>query len=74
MAKIEEAWLGELHFAWAGSIEPGEGHYSRVHGPTVPIEYDNTQNDANHVQSVWRDLTDDFGRNLLLRHYARHAH
>jgi hypothetical protein len=74
MAKIEEAGLGELYFAWAGSATPGERHYYRIHGPTVLIEYDNTQNDANHIHSVWRDLTDDFGEDLLRRHYERHAH
>jgi hypothetical protein len=74
MAKIEEAGLGELYFGWAGSATPGERHYYRIHGPTVLIEYDNTQNDANHIHSVWRDLTDDFGKDLLRQHYERHAH
>lgn len=69
--KIEEADFERLHFAWAGSTEPGEGHYYRIHGPTVLIEYDNTQGGANHVHSVWRDLTDDFGEDVLRRHYDR---
>lgn len=74
LAKLEAAGMGRLHFAWAGSVEPGEGHYYRIHGPTVLIEYDNTQNDANHVHSVWRDLTDDFGGDLLRQHYDRAGH
>ena len=74
MAKIEEAGFGELHFAWAGSAEPGERHYYRIHGPTVLIEYDNTQNGANHIHSTWRDLTDDFGEDLLRRHYEESDH
>ena len=60
-----------IHFAWAGPTNPGEGHYYRVHAPSFLIEYDNTQNDANHVHSVWRDLENDFGGDALARHYAR---
>ena len=66
---IEETGFERLHFAWAGSAEPGEGHYYRIHGPTVLVEYDNTQGGANHVHSVWRDPRDDFGEDLLRRHY-----
>ncbi|MCE2422462.1 MAG: DUF3500 domain-containing protein [Gemmatimonadetes bacterium] len=58
-----------IHFAWAGSAEVGEGHYYRVHSPAFLIEYDNTQNDANHIHSVWRDLENDFGGDALARHY-----
>lgn len=74
LAKIEDAGIGRVHFAWAGSTVPGEGHYYRVHGPTLLLEYDNTQNAANHVHSVWRDLTDDFGDDLLGRHYREAEH
>ncbi len=65
-----------ITFAWAGSIEPGQPHYYRIQGPTFLIEYDNTQNDANHIHSVWRDFDGDFGRDLLREHYreAPHAH
>jgi hypothetical protein len=59
----------QLHFAWAGSTERGEPHYYRVQGPEFLIEYDNTQNNANHVHAVWRDLKDDFGEDILRRHY-----
>jgi uncharacterized protein DUF3500 len=73
LARIENAGFGTLHFGWAGSIEPGKPHYYRIHGPTVLIEYDNTQNNANHVHTVWRDLERDFGGDLLRAHYAQHA-
>lgn len=69
MREIHEAGLENLHFAWAGSTERGEGHYYRIHGPTVLIEYDNTQGGANHVHSVLRDPQNDFGDDLLRRHY-----
>ncbi len=72
-ARIERAGLDELTFAWAGPEERGEGHYYAVKGPTFLIEYDNTQNSANHIHSVWRDLTDDWGEDILADHYA-HAH
>ena len=68
--KVEAAGLENIHFAWAGSAEPGEAHYYRIHGPTFLIEYDNTQNDANHIHTVWRDLEGDFGRDLLAEHYT----
>jgi hypothetical protein len=60
----------ELHFAWAGGLEPGMGHYYRLTGPRLLLEYDNTQNGANHVHSVWRDPGGDFGRDLLRQHLA----
>ncbi len=74
IARIERAGFAHLRFAWAGSAEPGKRHYYRIHGPTVVIEYDNSQNDANHVHTVWRDLENDFGRDLLRAHYAKHQH
>ena len=48
--------------------------YYRVHGPTVLIEYDDAQNNANHSHTVWRDLENDFGGDLLRRHYEPHGH
>ena len=68
--KVKAAGLDNIHFAWAGSAEPGDPHYYRIHGPTFLIEYDNTQNDANHIHTVWRDLEGDFGRDLLAEHYT----
>ncbi|MBX7209467.1 MAG: DUF3500 domain-containing protein [Verrucomicrobiaceae bacterium] len=58
-----------LHFAWAGSKERGQGHYYRVQGKTFLLEYDNVQNEANHVHSVWRAFDADFGRDILGEHY-----
>lgn len=74
MERIRAAGLENLHFAWAGGLEPGEGHYFRIHGPTVLIEYDNVQGGANHVHTVWRDPQNDFGDDLLRRHYREAAH
>jgi hypothetical protein len=68
-AKIEKAGLEKLYFAWAGGLEHGTGHYYRIQGPMLLIEYDNTQNNANHVHSVVRDLTNDFAEDILKAHY-----
>lgn len=59
-----------IHFAWEGSAERGGGHYYRLQSPRLLIEYDNTQNDANHVHTVLRRPGDDFGRGLLPSHVA----
>jgi len=77
LRRIGEAGAERLHFAWAGPIDLGDGHYYRIHGPTVLIEFDNTQNDANHIHSVWHDPARDFGADLLGAHYDhghRHHH
>jgi Protein of unknown function (DUF3500) len=69
--RIENAGLAAITFAWAGPLEPGRGHYYAVRGPSFLIEYDNTQNGANHVHAVWRDLTNDWGEDALAEHYRQ---
>jgi hypothetical protein len=73
LAKVRKSGLEHVSFAWAGGGARGQRHYYRVQGPTFLIEYDNTQNDANHIHSVWRDFDGDYGRDLLREHY-RSAH
>ena len=68
--RIEASGIGGIHFAWAGSDAIGEPHYYRLQGASFLVEFDNTQNDANHIHSVWRDPTTDFGADLLARHYS----
>jgi uncharacterized protein DUF3500 len=74
LAKLGQAGVEKIGFAWAGEAERGRKHYYRVQGPTFLIEFDNTQNDANHIHSVWRDFNGDFGRDLLREHLASVAH
>jgi hypothetical protein len=74
MRDLEDGGFGELRFAWAGGTEVGQAHYYRIHGPTILIEYDNQQNNANHIHTVWRDLRHDFGGDLLAEHYRKHKH
>jgi hypothetical protein len=68
----DESALNDVHFAWAGSTALGEPHYYRLQAPRLFLEWDNTQNNANHAHSVWRDPTSDFGLDVLARHRAAH--
>jgi hypothetical protein len=70
-AKFAGDRLLDVHFAWAGGIERGEPHYYRLQGPRLLAEYDNTQHDANHVHTVWRDPGNDFGEDVLAKHLAQ---
>jgi hypothetical protein len=63
--------LEQVHFAWAGSDQRRQPHYYRLQGPRFLVEYDNTQNDANHIHSVWRDPDGDWGADVLAQHYAQ---
>ncbi|WP_166350942.1 DUF3500 domain-containing protein [Phytoactinopolyspora limicola] len=72
--ELVAAGMDAVAFRWAGSDERGAGHYYAVNGPTFLIEYDNTQDNANHIHSVWRDLRRDWGEDLLAAHYANHHH
>ncbi len=71
--EIESIGFEDMTFAWAGPAAVGEGHYYAIRHPRFLIEYDNTQNGANHIHSVLRDYAHDFGEDLLAEHY-RAAH
>lgn len=71
-AYADDAALDAVHLAWAGPTEPGAPLYYRLQGPRLLIEYDNTQRDANHAHSVWRDPEADFGYDALGTHLAQH--
>src|SRR6185436_15214695 len=73
-SKIDKAGRDRIGFAWAGPLERGQKHYYRVQGPTFLIGYDNTQNDGNHIHSVWRDFNGDFGADLLREHVRTTPH
>ena len=74
LTEIRSAGLDGIKFGWMGGAARGEPHYYRIQGPTFLIEYDNTQGNANHVHSVWRDFKGDFGRDLLAAHYQLFSH
>ena len=69
--RVRSSGFGNIFFAWAGGLERGQAHYYRIQGSTFLIEYDNIQNNANHIHSVWRDFNGDFGLDLLAMHYNK---
>ena len=74
MANIVKEDMDAIEFGWAGATAPGKPHYYRVQGKTFLIEFDNTQNNANHIHTVWRDFNGDFGEDLLQEHYHHSQH
>ena len=74
LRRMREAGVERVHFAWAGPLDPRQPHYYRLHGPTLLIEYDNSQNSANHIHSVWHDPRHDFGVDALRSHYEMGGH
>jgi hypothetical protein len=74
MDHLKKAGVDGIAFAWAGDTAKGKKHYYRLQGPTFLVEYDNTQNDGNHIHSVWRDFNGDFGRDLLREHIKSQPH
>lgn len=74
MEKLKKEEAAEILFGWAGASKLGEGHYYRIQGKSFLIEFDNTQNNANHIHSVWRDFDGDFGRDLIREHYQSSEH
>lgn len=74
LERLRKEDLDEIRFAWAGSLKLGAAHYYRVQGKTFLIEFDNSQTNANHIHSVWRDFDSDFGRDLIKEHYQNTDH
>ncbi|MEN2283484.1 DUF3500 domain-containing protein [Algoriphagus sp. SE2] len=74
MTNIQKEELGEIRFGWAGATIIGEGHYYRIQGKSFLIEFDNTQTNANHIHTVWRDFDGDFGKDLIKEHYMNSEH
>lgn len=73
MHKIVAAGSDKIRFGWAGGTRPCAAWYYRVQGPTFLLEAANTQNNANHIHTVWRDFDGDFGRDILAEHQLQHA-
>ena len=58
-----------IFFAWSGGTTRTDPRYYRVQTASFLIEFDDTQDGANHIHSVWRDYNGDFGGDLLKSHY-----
>ena len=67
-ARLEAEGFDGLHWAWGGPTEEGNAHYYRIHGGNFVVEFDNRQNGANHIHSVWRDVENDFANDVLREH------
>lgn len=74
MANLKKEEFDHIHFGWAGATELGKPHYYRIQGSTFLVEFDNTQGNANHIHTVWRDFDGDFGRDLIREHYQNSHH
>jgi hypothetical protein len=68
LAQVNQA-SRNVYFAWSGGMDRGDRRYYRVQTSSFLIEFDDTQDNANHIHSVWRDFTGDFGQDLLQQHY-----
>ncbi len=75
-SRILKTGLNKIHFAWVGSLENNKPHYYIVHGPDFLIEYDNVgfQNDGNHIHAILRESGNDFGEDILKKHYLESKH
>ena len=69
MARVREGGIDTIRFGWVGALERGKQHYYRIQGKLFLIEYDASQGGGNHIHTVWRDFSGDFGRDLLRMHY-----
>ncbi|MBN4084731.1 DUF3500 domain-containing protein [Flavobacteriaceae bacterium AH-315-B10] len=74
MEKLKNEEMNEARFSWAGGMHQGEGHYYRIQAKSFLIEFDNSQNNANHIHTVWRDFNGDFGKDLIREHYKNSDH
>ncbi len=68
MAAIRESGIDDFRLVWAGGLDRGRDHYYRIHGGHFIVEFDNIQNEANHIHSVWRDVENDFAQDVLRDH------
>jgi hypothetical protein len=74
LERLRKEDMDEIRFAYAGAFKLGANHYYRVQGKTFLIEFENSQNNANHIHSVWRDFDGDFGRDMIREHYRNSPH
>ncbi|MES1213894.1 MAG: DUF3500 domain-containing protein, partial [Bacteroidota bacterium] len=74
--KIIKAGVDKIYFGWIGATEESKQHYYVVNGPTFLIEFDNhgfTAN-ANHIHAIWREKGNEYGEDVLKKHYMTEKH
>ena len=68
-----EDWSA-ISFSWAGNTKKLKAYYYRIQGKNFLIEYDNSQNNGNHIHVVWREFDGDFGKDIIREHYQKEGH
>jgi len=62
MKAIEKSGMDDIRIGWWGEAERNQRHHYVVQGASFIIEYNNTQNEANHVHAMWRNTSGDFAQ------------
>jgi len=64
MAEIRSN-LHDTYFAWSGPTTNGRPAYFRIQGPTLLIEYAPQQDSVDHIHTIYRDPTNDYGAKFV---------
>ena len=75
--KILKAGIDKIYFGWRGEYEEKKAHYYVINGPTFLIEFDNNggpRNSANHIHAIWREKGNEYGEDVLRKHYMTEKH
>jgi hypothetical protein len=75
--KILKARIDNIYFGWIGSYDEFKQHYFVLNGPTFLIEFDNAggpRKSANHIHTIWREKGNEFGEDILKKHYIQEKH
>jgi hypothetical protein len=69
--KIMKAGIDKIYFGWIGLYDESKPHYYVLNGPTFLIEFDNCGGNGrgNHIHSIWREKGNEFGEDVLKKHY-----
>jgi hypothetical protein len=76
-AKILKAGIDNIYFGWIGPYEENKAHYFIVNGPTFIIEFDNAggpRRAGNHIHTIWREKGNEYGEDVLKKHYLQEKH
>jgi hypothetical protein len=66
MAEIRKN-VPQTYFAWSGPTTNGSAAYFRIQGPTLVIEYAPQQGSVDHIHTIYRDPTNDYGAKFTRR-------
>lgn len=75
--KILKAGVDNIYFGWIGPYDEYKAHYFVLNGPTFLIEFDNAggpRRNGNHIHTIWREKGNEFGEDILKKHYQEEKH